>query len=475
VNKTINVSLHSGLYTWVWWALRVAFALAFVFFIGIYYFTVVPSDYYVTGRALAAQLVSLAAFIVAGAAAGSPTRSIGLPALSICAIFALSAVSMLINLLADPQAIITYSEKYPDQHLHQLVSLLGPQGPVIVFMAWIVPANIVLLGGTIAAVALRWLRSGGTGRTLLQMDRDVRRAVARSGDAPSLLRLAAWSRWRGWLYGLAAVILLMTPAMLGGREFDLPAGGGWRNLLPDILARALVALTDRWLALIVALPLAFWLWRRARAHFVPTAQFVLDADHRPPILLLRSFEDDRAAVRATQLWRRMLLLNRLARHRLEEVAAATLRQVGPFIAVGDPRQSLPELGAFRASFRNDEWQGKVQEWMKAARVVVIIAGRGEGLAWELRTAAQIGALEKVVLLMPPGDMADQQARWRHAAESLAASPWATALQQLGADRILAATFASHGALELVKARRRREQDYDLALRIALHRVTMQLH
>src|SRR5262249_15746599 len=216
-------------------------------FIAIYFFTVVPSDCYVTERALWAQVVALAALIVAWSAVGSATRGISVAALSVCAVFSLGALSVLLNLLLDPQAIIDYSERYPDQRMHQWVGLLGPQVPLVVFLALIVPANVALFGGTLASVVLRRLRLGGTGRTLLQLDRDVRKAIALSGDAPALVRSVAWLRWRGWIWGIAAVIVLMLPLVLSGRELDIPASRGWRNFLPDLLARALAAGTDRFL------------------------------------------------------------------------------------------------------------------------------------------------------------------------------------------------------------------------------------
>jgi hypothetical protein len=464
---TIAIAWHSRLLTSVWWAARLVVALSFVFFVALYYFAVVPTGYYATDRAVAAQGVALGAFVLAWCAVGNPARSIGLGALAIYLTFAVGLASMLTALVLEPQAIKEYSQTFPEWD-GLTVGLLGADGPVILFLAWIGLAALFLFAGTVAAVVLRWLRFGQARRTLRQIDRDSRAAIGGSGDAPSLLRLLAWRRWRGWLYGLAAVVALMAPVVFSGREFSIPAAGGLRNLLPDTVARIVVAATDRWLALLIALPLAFLLWRRARSHLAPAARIVLSADRRPPILLLRSFDDDRAAVPAVALWRRLLAFTRLSRHRLEEVAATTLRRIGPFIAVGDPRRGLPPLGAFRARLGDDEWRDRVREWMQTARVVVIVAGAGAGLRWELQAAAELGVLKKVVLLMPPGSEAETAARWSHVAESISASPWAGAFAHADAGRVLSVTFTDGGWLELVEARARREQDYSLALSLGLH-------
>ena len=45
----------------------------------------------------------------------------------------------------------------------------------------------------------------------------------------------------------------------------------------------------------------------------------------------------------------------------EERLARTLRKVGPFVAVGDPTERLPLLGAARMYAADEEWQETVDE------------------------------------------------------------------------------------------------------------------
>jgi len=83
----------------------------------------------------------------------------------------------------------------------------------------------------------------------------------------------------------------------------------------------------------------------------------------------------------------------------EEQLAKALRRVGELIAIGRPSEKLPLPGAVRMYVSDAEWQSAVTEHMASARVVVLRAGAGNGLFWELREAISKIPPEKLVILV----------------------------------------------------------------------------
>jgi hypothetical protein len=76
-------------------------------------------------------------------------------------------------------------------------------------------------------------------------------------------------------------------------------------------------------------------------------------------------------------------LGRLSVTSEEEQLIKALSAVGSAVAIGRPLETLPQLGAPRAYYGDDEWQAHVQNGICSARLVVVRTGRGEGLRWEV--------------------------------------------------------------------------------------------
>lgn len=238
------------------------------------------------------------------------------------------------------------------------------------------------------------------------------------------------------------------------------------TLVPTIIAYLVVILTDRVYAWPIAFVLALLLWRLARRFLSPDAKYMLALDRRPPLLLLRSFADDPSHVKPSSLWARLCL----RRKRLEEVAGASVAGAGPFIAVGDPSLSLPHLGAFRAVLPDNGWQKPVQDWINQARAIVLISGTTPWVTWEIEQIAAAKALDRVLLLVPPGSPADIEARWNHVATRSGSDALQSAMQAVNPATILAARFTPEGGLVVVTGSARRERDYDLAMQVGLHAI-----
>lgn len=139
---------------------------------------------------------------------------------------------------------------------------------------------------------------------------------------------------------------------------------------------------------------------RGRRMRVSGADRVLAEDVRPPIVYLRPFGADR-----TEIARRMSSYVRVSPREgfektYEERLARTLRTIGPFVAVGDPTERLPLLGAARMYADDDEWRATVGELMAEAGVVLLHVGEGNGLTWEFCHVIELDVPERMILSLP---------------------------------------------------------------------------
>lgn len=132
------------------------------------------------------------------------------------------------------------------------------------------------------------------------------------------------------------------------------------------------------------------------------ADRVLVEDVRPPIVFLRPFGVDRAEIgrRMSSSSRVRISLREGFELTYEERLARTLRKVGPFVAVGDPTEGLPLLGAARMYAADEDWQETVDKLTARASVVLLHAGESAGLGWEVRHVIELGAPERVILSLP---------------------------------------------------------------------------
>jgi len=109
------------------------------------------------------------------------------------------------------------------------------------------------------------------------------------------------------------------------------------------------------------------------------AQDVLAKDSRLPVVYLRSFQDDKVTD--------------------ERSLTHILNEIGPVIALGDPSERLPTLGIARM-YVGEDWQQKVTDLVRRARLVVLRPGRTPSLRWEFQHVIQNAPPKKVLLLIP---------------------------------------------------------------------------
>lgn len=127
-------------------------------------------------------------------------------------------------------------------------------------------------------------------------------------------------------------------------------------------------------------------------------------DPRPPVLFLRSFEDDQLSFRRPwwQLISRWLDLWSF-RTNADEALIDEIAQYGPVVALGMPGEKTIPFGAMRHYATHEDWQRIVADTAKSASAIVIAAGNTPGVRWEYELLAQEGLLDKTLLLFPPVD------------------------------------------------------------------------
>ncbi|NEX11244.1 MAG: hypothetical protein C1942_00845 [Prosthecochloris sp.] len=207
---------------------------------------------------------------------------------------------------------------------------------------------------------------------------------------------------------------------------------------------------------------AVLLWRLGSRLIKPSADALLDRDERGPIVLLRSFTDDNARLKPkgmlAQMQRRKL--------RLEELIAAVLSPLGSLVAIGAPGELLPKLGASRAYFADEEWKPAVLDWISRSKAIVMVAGRTPSVLWEMQQIIATGALDKLIILFPPGDIEERSARWHHISTTIEFVDVIDNITEL--KDVVAAKFGSDGPTLIVRSSAHRQSDYELALLACLH-------
>lgn len=182
-----------------------------------------------------------------------------------------------------------------------------------------------------------------------------------------------------------------------------------------VMVAALVAFATGhlWFAALAYLPFARWAgrsWARGRRELALRVQEVRKLDARPPVLLLRSFEDDNIVL-ATQP--RLLWFFHAAKEAstLERYVVNCIWKLGPVIAVGKPGENVSPLGAAREYVEEDQWRDCIRKYLDESAYVVSILGSTPGLQWEYEQIGARGKQDNVIVVFPPKPFEQLQRRW----------------------------------------------------------------
>lgn len=209
----------------------------------------------------------------------------------------------------------------------------------------------------------------------------------------SFKNLAVWAEPRlrkGLWVKLAGVNFLALCAALAILEDSRMLGDEWKEswLVIPVIA----------LFVVVAKKGIIFL-RTGWKYEIVSAEEALKRDDRSPVVYIRSFKDDPVIVAATSRagkWYRHIQWT--AAVSIEQELAFIMNRVGPVVAIGKPGEPLPELGAARLYVGDDEWQNKITEMMKQARLVVVRGGTTANLWWEIEEATRVLPLRKLLIV-----------------------------------------------------------------------------
>ncbi len=191
-------------------------------------------------------------------------------------------------------------------------------------------------------------------------------------------------------------------------------------------------------------------------------QSVREWDDRAPILYLRSFTIDNQPVAVKPRGWTARLIGLGARFpTLDEAVLDSAAPYGPVIAIGDPRDPLPPLGAARTFVGGGDWQRVVADLARAAELIVLVVDSSEGVRWEVRHVIDNGLWDKTLFLASPSRT---QAERSASLEEVA--------RMLGYDNVLPARAigvspARHGGIEVLASPTTSGDAYATALNLRL--------
>jgi len=135
-----------------------------------------------------------------------------------------------------------------------------------------------------------------------------------------------------------------------------------------------------------------------------TASENLTKDNRKSILFLRSFNvDSLKCIRPITFkglvpWDSKNINTKIT---LEEAISDNINQkIGPFIALGNPTDKIPTLGAYK-DYIDDDWKKLVKKYCNKSSLILVLEGQGDGLAWELEYIRKNISHKKILFLSHP--------------------------------------------------------------------------
>ena len=165
-----------------------------------------------------------------------------------------------------------------------------------------------------------------------------------------------------------------------------------------IISLPFIFVIDLWGGGRTVMYVALRLSRRARQYRARPDK-ILRTDARAPVLYLRSFLDEYGTSLESYLPTTS-----------EEKLAKHYHRYGPVIAIGNPKEDLPLLGASRLYFDQDTWQAAVLYLMSISQLIIIQAGIAPGLLWELGSVRNGLDPEKLIISLTAWEELEESKR-----------------------------------------------------------------
>lgn len=277
----------------------------------------------------------------------------------------------------------------------------------------------------------------------------LRSRSSTSDLARGLVPVAATS-----LGGLASVAILMF-------SVTMIAGGVAAVLERDPRATPMVVLG------IAVVGLEAITWSRLPIRFSkrlmqPRVRVKIDSDDRPPVLLLRSFQDDSLEVRPpVALTGAIDTFSGEVWVRFEEIIAWVAWRVGPVRTLGQPGTRLQPLGAVRDYYDDSDWKAAIKRLTETAQCLVLVVGRSPSLFWEIRELQGLGKLSQAIFVFPPVNPRESSERILMLCSALGMNPEVLSIRE--GRWLLCLRFDSEGAPIVCVSAGRTADSYVLAL------------
>jgi hypothetical protein len=311
----------------------------------------------------------------------------------------------------------------------------------ILTLLWITSAAV---SGFVAMLLLGAIRIGGVNMAVPKLLSMLRNRRISLGFNPKTLKRV--NTRRGIIMSVLGVIIILSTALAP---------------LPKIEPIA------QFLKFYGALHLfGFLLLLFAKRYLQTSADSLLSSDKRRPILFLRSFEDDEKQQLKTseKSFLDFSLETRLAKH---------FGHFGPFIAIGSPQESVPQLGAARAVLSGHKWQSNVLSWIENASLIIMYAGKTHWVNWELAKVIEAEQIANLILLIPElkGSRCQRDEeitlRFERVRHVFRDTIWSKSLADLPSlQHVRAITFCEDGLVFVIKSRPRNRDSYHLAALVA---------
>lgn len=119
------------------------------------------------------------------------------------------------------------------------------------------------------------------------------------------------------------------------------------------------------------------------------------------VVFFRSFAADAAPAAQEGVWSSFVFKSE------EELLAEAMPRGTRFFAIGRPGEPLPEVGAERLYFCNEEWEAAALQLMSNAALVIVRPHQTPSLIWELRQIIATVPPQRVLIWVPPSMSADE--------------------------------------------------------------------
>lgn len=197
-----------------------------------------------------------------------------------------------------------------------------------------------------------------------------------------------------------------------------------------------------------------YLKKRSR---LKTVEEIIENDHRPPVLFLRSFETENKRVKIPfKNFFSSTFRNFIGYTFDEYLEKDVTKMLGPFIALGRPGDYLPMPGAARSYVHDENWQETITGYCEKASVIIFLESMTEGDKWELEHIRNRIDYRKLIVVTFPNKFNYSRKSWLHFHDILNKTAISVPLKDPGPGVVLAFNERWESSVLLKNAKKPRE-------------------